>query len=245
VARLHARDIEIEEVDGYRGGLTTADFEIAPGTHSALVRIVARRETMEFSSEALRVCFVAEAGHTYAVIPRVAATGVGQGRWLPRIADETVNAWVPSKSLKAEETACSLQPMGPVFRIAWPIGNGNIRSNAMEQRTGYFLQVKARVEAHWSPVEEYARRSPADPDLGMRKWATVLHIQLRADGSLMEVRIAVPSGSPLLDEIAVTAVKQAQPFPAPSPDLVKRTGMTTIPLAFEIMGAGKSPEAHP
>jgi TonB family protein len=245
VARLHARDIEIEEVDGYRGGLTTGDFEIAPGTHSALVRIEARREHAEVSSGSLRVCFVAEAGHTYAVIPRVAATGVGQGLWRPRIADETVNAWVQTKSLKAEDTTCSPQLMGPVFRIAWPLGNGNIRSNAMKQRTEYFQQVKARVEARWSPVEEYARRSSVNPDLGMRTWATVLHVQLRADGSLMDVRIAVPSGSPLLDEIAVTAVRQAEPFPSPSPDLVKQTGMTTIPLAFEIKGAGKSPKADP
>lgn len=62
VARLHASDVEIEEVDGYRGGVTTADFEIAPGTHSALVRIMARRKNLEISSGALRVCFVAEAG---------------------------------------------------------------------------------------------------------------------------------------------------------------------------------------
>jgi TonB family protein len=245
VALLHARDIDIEEVDGYRGGVTTSDFEIAPGTHSALVRIVARREHSAFASGSLRVCFVSEAGHTYAVIPRVAATGVGQGLWVPRIADETVNAWVPSKFLNAEATACSLQSMGPVFRIAWPLGLGNIRSNAMAQRTGYFEQVKAHVEPQWRPLEEYARRNPADPDLGMRKWATVLHVQLRADGSLMNVQIAVPSGSPVLDEIAVLAVQQAQPFPAPSPELVKQTGMTTIPLAFEIMSAGKSPEANP
>ena len=243
VARLHAPDVDIEEVDGYRGGWNTSDFEIAPGTHSALVRIVARRRNAEFSSEALRVCFIAEAGHSYAVIPRVAAIGVGQGRWQPRIADETVNAWAPSKSLKADETACTMLPAGPVFRIAWPLGNGNIRGNAMEQRAGYFQQVKASVETQWNPVEEYARKDPAAPDLGMRKWVTVLHVQLHADGSLMNVQIAVPSGSPRLDQIAVSAVQQAQPFPAPSPDLVKLTGMTTIPLAFEIMGAGKSPEA--
>jgi len=49
----------------------------------------------------------------------------------------------------------------------------------------------------------------------------------------------VPSGAPLLDQIAVSAVQQAQPFPAPSRDLVNRTGMLTIPLAFEVMSAGK------
>jgi len=217
VARLHAPDIEIEEVDDYRAGLTTADFEIAPGTHSALVRIVARRNNGQFSSEALRVCFVADAGHTYAVIPRVVATGVGRGLWHPRIADETMNAWVPSRSVEAEGTACSMQPATPIFRIGWPLGAGNIVSNAMEQRTECFRQVKARVEAHWNPVEEYGRKSPAAPDLGMRKWMTVLHVQLHADGSLMGTQIVVSSGAPLLDQIAISAVQQAQPFPAPSP----------------------------
>jgi len=244
VARLHAPDIEIEEVDGFRRGWNTSDFEIAPGPHSALVRIEARRGNAQISSDALRVCFIAEAGHIYSVIPRVAAIGVGQGRWSPRIADETVNAWVPSKSLVSDETACTVLPTGPVFRIAWPLGSGNIRSTAMQEREGYFLQVKARLETRWYPVEEYSRKHPPAPDLGMRKWVTVLHVQIHADGSLMNVQIAVPSGSPLLDQIAVTAVQQAQPFPTPSSDLVKLTGMTTIPMAFEIMSAGKSPEAN-
>jgi TonB family protein len=245
VARLHAKDIDIEEVDGYRGGMTTGDFEIAPGIHSALVRIVARRDRAEFGSEPSRVCFVAEAGHTYAVVPRVVATGIGQGVWVPRIADETVNGWVQSSSHRAENATCPSQPMGPVFRIAWPVGQGDIRSDTMRQRAEYFRQVKARVEAHWHPVEAYAHKGPADPDLGMRTWATVLHVQVRADGSLMGVRIVVPSGSPLLDEIAVSAVRQAEPFPAPSPDLLRRTSMTTLPLAFEIKGAGTSAKAEP
>jgi hypothetical protein len=105
------------------------------------------------------VCFVAEAGHTYAVIPRVAAVGVGQGLWLPRIADETVNAWVPSKSLKAEETACSLQPMGPVLRIAWPLGNGNIHSLTLDlfSRLTDFRPstiISECAETHFGPEEK-------------------------------------------------------------------------------------------
>jgi TonB family protein len=245
VARLHARDLDIEEVDGYRGGATTPDFEVTPGTHSALVHVVARRDHAAFSSESLRVCFVAEAGHTYAVIPRVVATGIGRGRWIPRIADETGNAWVPSQSLNAEETTCPAPPSGPVFRIAWPIGMGSIRSRAMAERTEYFDQVKTHLEPRWRPIEEYARRGGGASELGMRTWATVLHVQLRADGSLISVQVAVPSGSSLLDEIAVAAVHRAEPFPAPAPELVKQTGMTTLPLAFEVSGAGRSATTSP
>jgi TonB family protein len=62
--------------------------------------------------------------------------------------------------------------------------------------------------------------------------------------AIMGTQIVVPSGAPLLDQIAVSAVQQAQPFPAPSPDLVKLTGMVTIPLAFEVMAAGKQMDAE-
>jgi TonB family protein len=81
--------------------------------------------------------------------------------------------------------------------------------------------------------------------LDVRKWVTVLHVQLRANGSLMGVQVAVSSGSDLLDQIAVSAVQEAQPFPAPSPDAVERAGMLTIPMAFEILAAGTQAEAKP
>jgi len=71
----------------------------------------------------------------------------------------------------------------------------------------------------------------------MRKWATVLHVRLRADGSLADLQIVVPSGAPVLDQIAVSALQQAQPFPPPPADLVKETGVVTVPLAFEIVFA--------
>jgi hypothetical protein len=118
VARLHAPDMELEEVDGYRAGMATVDFELTPGSHSALVRIVAKRDHVQFSSTgSLRVCFVAEAGHTYAIIPSVRPAGVGRGTWYPRIADETTNAWVRSQSLSAEQPACPSQATEPVFPI--------------------------------------------------------------------------------------------------------------------------------
>jgi len=247
VASLHAPDMEIEEVDGYQAGLATADFELAPGAHSVLVRVAARRDNRRVLADgSLRVCFAAEAGHTYAIIPRAFATGVGGGIWQPRIEDETVKAWVPSWPLGAEERTCTERSATPVFRIAWPLAQGRLAiANVTEQRAECFRQVKARVEAHWDPIEEYYRRDPAAPSLGMRKWATVLHVRLRADGSLADTQIVVPSGASLLDQIAVSAVQQAQPFPAPPPDLVKETGVVTIPLAFEIVAAGRQARAEP
>jgi TonB family protein len=246
VARLHAPDMEIEEIDGYQAGLATGEFEVVPGTHSVLVRIVARRKNLRFGSdESLRVCFSSEAGHTYAILPRVRRTAVaGQGTWYPRIADETVNAWVLSQSLAAETTTCALKPERPIFRIAWPVGQGGLGEKALAERAECFQQIKSRVEALWDPVEAYGRRNSASPDLGMRKWATVLHVRLHADGSLVDTQIVVPSGAPLLDQIAVFAVQKAQTFPAPPPNLVKKTGVVTIPLAFEILTSGQQAVAH-
>jgi TonB family protein len=244
VARLHARDFEIEEVDGYRSTWTSPDFEITPGIHMAQVRMSARRSRGEVSSDgSLRVCFIAQAGHTYAVVPRAFATGVGHGLWYPQVADETSNTWAPSQSLKPTETVCDLHKSQPILRIGWPVGIGNIRATAMDEREECFQQVKERVAPHWKPVEEYAQRNPAAPELDTRKWVTVLHVQLRADGSLMGVQVALPSGSDPLDQIAISAVQKAQPFPAPSPEVVKRAGMLTLPMAFEIRPTDPSQKA--
>jgi TonB family protein len=243
VARLHAPDFEIEEVDGYRSTWDAADFEIAPGMHIAQVRVNARRPRGEITSDgSLRVCFLAQAGHTYAIVPRAFATGVKHGVWYPHVADETSNVWAPSQPIGPTETVCALHKAQPILRIGWPVGGGDIHATAMDQRQECFQQVKERVQPHWKPMEEYARRNPTGPDLDLRKWATVLHVQLRADGSLVGVQIAVPSGSTLLDQIAVSAVQAAQPFPAPPAEAVERAGMLTIPMAFEIRTADPLPK---
>jgi hypothetical protein len=71
---------------------TASDFEIAPGMHVAQVRMAARRPRGEIISHGfLRVCFVAQAGHTYAMVPCAFATGVRHGLWYPQVADETSN----------------------------------------------------------------------------------------------------------------------------------------------------------
>jgi hypothetical protein len=121
--------------------------------HSVFVRLDARRKQVEVAADqSLRLCFAAEAGHTYAVIPKVVVASSRQGRWYPRVADETANAWVWSLSLAADVPACPAQPSAPVFRIAWPLGQGSI-AHAIDTRAGCFAQVKAHVEPHWNPVE--------------------------------------------------------------------------------------------
>jgi hypothetical protein len=71
---------------------------------------------------------------------------------------------MPSQSVAAEATMCTLNPARSMFRIAWPIGLGGLVAKAMEERAECFRQVKAAVEALWDPVAEYGRRNPASPD---------------------------------------------------------------------------------
>jgi TonB family protein len=237
VAHLRAPDMDIVAVDGYQAGISTSEFDVAPGTHVVVAHIDGRRRNVRVSSEEpMRLCFAAEAGHSYAIIPRLL---VRQRMWYPRVADETTDGWVPVQMLATVTATCALEHAKPVFHIAWPVGQGGLRAKATDERAACFEQVKERVESFWDPIEEYARRNPDGPALGMRKWATVLHARINADGSLADVQTIVPSGAPGLDEIAVAAVQQAQPFAPPPPELVKRAGIVTIPLAFEIMAAGR------
>lgn len=243
VALLHAPDMEIEAVDGHPAGFATSEFEVAPGAHVVVARIDGRRRNVRVSSdESLRFCFSAEAAHSYKIVPLLL---LRQRSWYARVADETTNGWVPVQSLRPDTTACALEHPRPVFRLAWPIGRGGIGNKARDERAESFHLIKSQVEMVWNPIEEYARRNPGGPDLGMRQWTTVLHLRLHADGSLADVQTVVSSGAPILDEIAVSAVRQAQPYPAPAPDLVQQSGVVTIPLAFEIMAGGTRAEAPP
>ncbi|TQV61930.1 MAG: energy transducer TonB, partial [Halothiobacillaceae bacterium] len=62
----------------------------------------------------------------------------------------------------------------------------------------------------------------------------VLAFALEADGRLIGVRVLESSGSELLDEAALEAVREAAPFP-PFPDGITRTRWEfTLPLAFAL-----------
>jgi TonB family protein len=97
----------------------------------------------------------------------------------------------------------------------------------------FFNRVKAQVRDQWRPAEEYRRRDPSGSIYGQQDRYTLLRVQLKADGSLANVALEKPSGVEFLDDEAIEAFKQAQPFPNPPKSLVDNgTGLIDFRFGF-------------
>ena len=104
----------------------------------------------------------------------------------------------------------------------------------------FFNRVKEKVRDHWKPADEYQRRDPTGRIYGAEDRYTLLKVSLKADGSLANVSIAHTCGLDFLDDTAVTAFKEAQPFLNPPKRLVEAgNGMVTFGFGFffEVSGA--------
>jgi TonB family protein len=104
----------------------------------------------------------------------------------------------------------------------------------------FFNRVKSQVREHWRPVDVYRRRDPTGSIYGNKDRYTLLRVQLKPDGSLANLTLQTPSGVEFLDDEAMEAFKQAQPFPNPPPQLVDGgSGMIDFSFGFylEISGA--------
>ena len=93
---------------------------------------------------------------------------------------------------------------------------------------------------HWKPADEYQRRDPTGKIYGAEDRYTLLQVSLKADGSLYNVSVAHTCGLDFLDDTAVTAFKEAQPFINPPRKLVE-AGHGTVTFGFgfffEVSGA--------
>jgi TonB family protein len=78
----------------------------------------------------------------------------------------------------------------------------------------------------------YRRRHPIGVIYGHQNRYTELRIQLKADGQLANVGVGLPSGLEFLDDEAITAFKDAQPFPNPPHQLLERDGLITFHFGF-------------
>jgi TonB family protein len=97
----------------------------------------------------------------------------------------------------------------------------------------FFNRVKQQVRDHWRPAEEYRRRDPTGSIYGQKDRYTLLRVQLKPDGSLANVALETPSGIEFLDDEAIEAFKQAQPFPNPPHQLVDGdSGMIKFRFGF-------------
>lgn len=104
----------------------------------------------------------------------------------------------------------------------------------------FFNRVKQQVRDHWKPADEYRRRDPTGAIYGHKDRYTLLRVQLKADGTLASVALELPSGVEFLDDEAIEAFKQAQPFPNPPRQLVDGgSGLIDFRFGFffELSGA--------
>jgi TonB family protein len=84
----------------------------------------------------------------------------------------------------------------------------------------FFNRVKRAVAQNWHPDVAYRLRDPSGQIYGTKSRLTVLKVSLRPDGTLRDVLIEKPCGVDFLDDEAVKAFREAQPFPNPPAGLV-------------------------
>ena len=103
----------------------------------------------------------------------------------------------------------------------------------------FFNRVKEQVRNQWKPNDEFRRRDPTGAIYGSQDRLTQVHVQLKADGSLAKISVAQTCGVDFLDETAMEAFKQAQPFPNPPRQLVQASGLIDFDFGFylEISGS--------
>jgi TonB family protein len=95
----------------------------------------------------------------------------------------------------------------------------------------FFNRVKRQVAEHWHPDEVYRQRDPTGAVYGRHNRYTELRVQLKPDGRLSNVALALPSGLEFLDDEAIEAFKEAGPFPNPPHQLVEN-GIISFGFGF-------------
>ena len=102
----------------------------------------------------------------------------------------------------------------------------------------FFNRVKKQVADHWHPEEAYRKSDPNGSIYGSKNRLTILRVQLKPDGTLANVALESPSGVEFLDDEAIEAFKQAQPFPNPPLQLVEQGTINfRFGFLFELSGA--------
>jgi len=106
----------------------------------------------------------------------------------------------------------------------------------------FFNRVKHQVQEHWHPDEVYRRRDPNRSIYGRTSRLTIVRVQLKPNGHLVNVELETPSGLEFLDDEALQAFRAAQPFPNPPRQLVDRSdGLINFQFGFlfELSGVSR------
>jgi TonB family protein len=105
----------------------------------------------------------------------------------------------------------------------------------------FFNRLKRQVAQNWHPDQVYLRRDPTGNVYGTRDRLTVLQVSLKPNGSVAKIFVSKKSGVDFLDDEAVRAFQEAQPFPNPPGGLVDtRSNLITFSFGFHFqIGGGR------
>lgn len=103
----------------------------------------------------------------------------------------------------------------------------------------FFNRLKRDVAQNWHPDVVYLRRDPQGNIYGTKDRLTVLRVTLKPDGSVDDIYVAKQSGVDFLDDEAVRAFREAQPFVNPPTGLVDaRSGRISFSFGFHFQIGG-------
>ncbi|HUS65554.1 MAG TPA: TonB family protein [Kofleriaceae bacterium] len=106
----------------------------------------------------------------------------------------------------------------------------------------FFNRMKRQVAQNWHPDVVYLRRDPNGNIYGNRDRLTVLRVSLKPNGAVAKIYVAKRSGVDFLDDEAVRAFEEAQPFPNPPSGLVDlQSNLITFSFGFHFqLGSDRS-----
>jgi TonB family protein len=111
------------------------------------------------------------------------------------------------------------------------ISDGPAKSSRAE--LAYFTQVKRKVFATWRLKEAFDRHDPEGSLMGKDSRSTILDVTIDASGRLKDVIVKKSSDLIFIDESAIQAFVEAQPFPEPPADSLDGTGEFRFTFGFE------------
>ncbi|MEM1024063.1 MAG: energy transducer TonB [Myxococcota bacterium] len=148
----------------------------------------------------------------------------------------------------------ALQPnLGTVARISGspsmdyvedvPEGDGTYLNTKEFKYATFFIRVKDSVQNFWSDNvrREFRRRDPTARSVGSQNRVTLLTITLNRAGALDDVRVSRSSGIRYLDDAAIQAMRQAEPFPNPPDGIVESDGSIRFNFQFVLVPPRSGP----
>lgn len=95
----------------------------------------------------------------------------------------------------------------------------------------FFTVIKRQVRAKWAPERQLLALDPDGRRYGFESRLTLIRLELHPAGTIRDLGIEQKSGIDLLDELALSTLRQAAPFPPP-PEKLFSGGRLVFCFAF-------------